>query len=55
MWHIYCVELYPHDGQLCGIRDEFGQELEFPAAFRKSRTAHQQKGMIRLVKEQERS
>ena len=52
MWHIYRVELYPHYGQLCGIRDEFGQELEFPAAFRKSRGAHQQKGIIRLIKEE---
>lgn len=25
MWHIYRVELYPHYGQLCGIRDEFGR------------------------------
>lgn len=52
MWHVYRVELYPHYGQLCGIRDEFGHELEFPAAFRKSRANNRQKGIIRLVKEE---
>lgn len=53
MWHVYRVELYPHYGQLCGIHDEFGQELEFPAAFRKSRGTNEQKGIIRLIKEEE--
>jgi hypothetical protein len=28
MWHQYRVELYPHVGQLSGIRDRFGNELE---------------------------
>src|SRR5215211_2196135 len=35
MWHQYRVELFPHYGQLCGILDQFGNELEFPAAFRR--------------------
>jgi hypothetical protein len=34
MWHTYRVELYPHVGQLSGIRDQHDHELEFPAAFR---------------------
>jgi hypothetical protein len=35
MWHRYRVELYPHfSGLLSGIRDEDGNELEFPSAFR---------------------
>lgn len=37
MWHQYRVELYPHYGQPCGIRDQYGHELEFPSAFRQSR------------------
>jgi len=50
MWHQYRIELYPHYNQPSGIRDEFGNMLQFPAAFRKSRRAHQQKGIIELVK-----
>jgi hypothetical protein len=37
MWHRYCVALYPHFGQRSGIRERFGNELEFPSAFRLSR------------------
>jgi hypothetical protein len=48
MWHRYRVELYPHVGQLTGIRDEFGNDLQFPAAFRKSRQAHKPKGITLL-------
>jgi hypothetical protein len=47
MWHKYRVELYPHIGQLSGIRDVYGNELEFPSAFRQSRT-FQPKGIIKL-------
>lgn len=50
MWHRYKVELYPHYGQPSGIRDEFGNQQQFPAAFRKSRRAHKPKGIIKLVK-----
>lgn len=50
MWHFYRVELYPHVGQLSGIKDEFGNDLQFPAAFRKSRIEHRQKGIIKLVR-----
>lgn len=51
MWHRYRVELYPHfPGLLSGIRDQFGNELEFPAAFRRSRQAHRPKGIVRIVR-----
>lgn len=51
MWHFYRVELYPHFGQLSGITDQFGNVLQFPAAFRKSRSEHRQKGIIKLLQE----
>jgi hypothetical protein len=48
MWHAYRVELYPHVGQLTGIRDRYGRELEFPSAFRISRRNDAPKGIIKL-------
>ena len=48
MWHEYRVELYPHYGQLSGIRDEYGHELEFPSAFRRSRVDGRPRGIIRI-------
>ena len=51
MWHGYRVELYPHFGQGSGIKDELGNELEFPAAFRRSRRDGKPKGVVKLVKE----
>lgn len=52
MWHTYRVELYPHfAGLSSGIRDAFGNELEFPAAFRLSRSAFRLKGIIQIVQE----
>ena len=49
MWHRYHVELYPHyPGQLSGIRDENGHELEFPAAFRKSRRDRRERGIVKI-------
>jgi hypothetical protein len=53
MWHIYRVELYPHFGQLTGIRDKHGHELEFPSAFRQSRRDSTPKGIVKLVQQQE--
>ena len=51
MWHQYHVELYPHFlGLLSGIRDAFGNELEFPSAFRLSRRAHQPKGIVQITR-----
>lgn len=48
MWHAYRVDLYPHYGQLCGIRDEHGHELEFPSAFRKSRRGGMPRGNVKI-------
>lgn len=48
MWHMYRVELYPHVGQLSGIRDKYGNELEFPSAFRLSRRNGQPRGIIKI-------
>jgi hypothetical protein len=48
MWHFYRVELFPHYGQRCGIKDEFGHELEFPAAFRKSRYSRRPRGIVKI-------
>ena len=53
MWHRYRVELYPHYPDLpqpSGIKDEFGNDLQFPAAFRKSRREHKPKGIIKVVR-----
>jgi hypothetical protein len=52
MWHHYRVELYPHfPGMLSGIWDEFGHELEFPSAFRRSRRDGKPRGIVKIVKE----
>ena len=48
MWHRYRVELYPHFGQGTGIRDQFGNELDFPSAFRISRRSDTPKGIIKI-------
>lgn len=48
MWHQYRVELYPHFGQASGIRDECGHELEFPAAFRRSRRDGRPRGIVKI-------
>ena len=48
MWHVYRVELYPHFGQLSGIRDRFGNELEFPSAFRLSRRDGRPRGIVKI-------
>lgn len=49
MWHQYRVELYPHlPGHTSGIRDRFGNDLEFPSAFRLSRRGDLPKGLIQI-------
>jgi len=48
MWHQYRVELYPHCGQVCGIKDAAGNDLMFPAAFRTCRGNGRPKGIVRL-------
>lgn len=49
MWHRYQIELYPHYGQNSGIKDPFGNELQFPSAFRLSRRSQHQKGIIKIL------
>lgn len=51
MWHKYKTELYPHTGQGTGIQDQYGNDQEFPAAFRKSRVDHKEKGIVKIIKE----
>jgi len=52
MWHRYRVELYPHAiGIMSGIQDEWGNDLEFPAAFRRSRRDGHPRGIIQLIPE----
>lgn len=49
MWHHYRVELYPHvQGFGSGITDEHGNDLEFPAAFRRSRRDGKPRGIVEL-------
>lgn len=48
MWRVYRVELFPHVGQLTGIRDRYGHELEFPSAFRQSRRDGKPRGIIKI-------
>jgi hypothetical protein len=49
MWHRYRVELYPHvSGLNSGIQDRFGNELDFPAAFRQSRRDGKPKGIVKI-------
>jgi hypothetical protein len=51
MWHRYRVEMYPHvPGLMTGIRDQHGNDLEFPAAFRISRQAFTPKGVVQIVR-----
>lgn len=51
MWHRYRVELYPHfPGLRSGIRGPHGYELEFPAAFRLTRSGLKPKGIVQLVR-----
>lgn len=50
MWLIYRVELYPHYGQLTGLTDSHGNELQFPSAFRQRRRDSKAKGIVQLVR-----
>lgn len=49
MWHKYRVELYPHVGQITGIQDKLGNDMEFPSAFRTSRRDDKPKGIIKIM------
>jgi len=51
MWHRYRIELYPHVPGLglgSGILDKWGNELEFPSAFRQSRRDGTPRGIIKI-------
>jgi hypothetical protein len=51
MWHRYRVELYPHVPGLgigCGIFDKYGNELEFPSAFRQCRRNGKPRGIVKV-------
>lgn len=51
MWHAYRVELYPHiPGLLSGIRDQHGNELPFPSAFRQQRATFAPKGIVQIIR-----
>lgn len=50
MWHQYRVEMYPHFGQSSGVADQYGNPLQFPAAFRKSRSDDRPKGIVKVIK-----
>ncbi len=51
MWHQYRVELYPHIPSLgigSGIFDKYGNELEFPSAFRQCRRNGKPRGIVKI-------
>ncbi len=51
MWHRYRVELYPHVHGLgigSGILDKYGNELEFPSAFRQCRRNGKPRGIVKI-------
>lgn len=51
MWHRYRVELYPHVPGLgigSGILDKYGNELEFPSAFRQCRRNGKPRGIVKI-------
>ena len=51
MWHKYRVELYPHVPGLgigSGILDRWGNELEFPSAFRQCRRNGKPRGIVKI-------
>ncbi len=50
MWHRYRVEMWPHYGNLSGIKDRFGNDQTFPSAFRLSRREHKAKGIVQIVR-----
>lgn len=51
MWHRYRVERYPHVPGLgigSGILDKYGNELEFPSAFRQCRRNGKPRGIVKI-------
>ena len=50
MWHEYRVELYPHYPGLIALRDDWGNELQFPSAFRQQRHTGNRKGIVKILR-----
>lgn len=51
MWHKYRVEFYPHVPGLgigSGILDKYGNQLEFPSAFRQCRRNGKPRGIVKI-------
>jgi hypothetical protein len=48
MWVLHKVEIFPHYGLPSGIKDDNGNDLQFPAAFRQSRSSTMSKGIVKL-------
>jgi len=54
MWHRYRVELFPHftDHPVpTGVSDEHGDNLFFPALFRRDKATARPKGVIQIIRE----
>jgi hypothetical protein len=49
MWVRHRVELYPHLGQMSGIKDSYGNDLTFPSAFRQCRSSGLAKGIVKVI------
>lgn len=49
MWLFYRVEFFPHLDQGTGIKDQYGNDQKFPAAFRQSRSEFKPKGIIKVI------
>jgi hypothetical protein len=50
MWMRYRIELYPHiEGMFSGIKDQQGNNLMFPSAFRQSRRNFIPKGIVKII------
>jgi hypothetical protein len=52
MWVKYRVELFPHLDQGTGIKDEQGNEMTFPSAFRHTRFGFKPKGIIKVIEKE---
>ena len=49
MWLHYRVEFFPHLDQGTGIKDQYGNDQTFPAAFRLSRSEFRPKGIVKVI------
>jgi hypothetical protein len=49
MWHDHRVDMYPHYGQVSGVRDAYGHDLLFPSLFRLTRHTNLPKGIVKIL------